>query len=147
MSNHLGLSDSVLTNVAITPRNASGSAANSAAIDMKGWEGIRFVVQVGVLGTNGTADFAVYRDDNSGFNSGTLCTDADTNANAVLTQVVNANTVHIIDVFRPRERYVRGVATGHTNGAFVSVTYDLYRRQGTLPPTQAGAAYVKIREQ
>lgn len=143
--NHLGLSDSVLTNVAVTPRNASGSAVNTAAIDMKGWMGIRFVVQIGVLGTNGTADFAVYRDDNSGFNSGTLITDADSGGNAVLTQVVNANTIHVIDVFRPSERYIRGVATGHTNGAFISVSYDLYRRQGTLPPTQAAASYVKIR--
>ncbi len=142
--NHLGLSDSVLTGVAITPRSLTG-AANSNVIDMQGWSGIRVVGLVGVLGTNATFDLAVYQDDNSGFTSGTLITDAGTNANAAITQITASNSNAIIDVFRPSERYIRIVATGQTNGSLGSVSYDLYRRQGTLPPTQVANQYVKIR--
>lgn len=141
MSNHAGLSDKVLTKNVRSPLNASGTVTNSAVIDMQGWDGARFVINIGVLGTNGTVDAKVLRDDNSGLNSLTAIT------NAQLTQVVNANTVQIIDVFRPSERYLALQTAGHTNGAVISATVDLYRGNGrVLPPTQSAEQYVRVAE-
>jgi hypothetical protein len=152
MSDHLGLSDQVKTQLVIAARNVSNVGANGVTVDLgqnstrDGWMAARFVLNIGVLGTNGTMDAVVYQDDNSGFNSPNVCIDVDTNTNAALTQVVNSNTCQIIDVFRPKGRYLRLVMTGHTNGSLGSATADLYRANGTLPPTQVAEQYVKVRE-
>lgn len=141
MSNHAGLSDKVLTSKVRSPVNANGTVTNSSTIDMQGYDGARFVINIGVLGTNGTVDAKVLRDDNSGGNSYTAIT------NAALTQVTNANTVQIIDVFRPSERYLSLQTVGHTNGAFISATVDRYRGNGkVLPPTQDAEQYVRVAE-
>lgn len=151
MSDHLGLSDQVKTMRVISPANVVNTGANGVTVDLgqngtrEGWMGARFVFNIGVLGTNGTFDGAVYYADNSGFTNALICKDADTNANAALTQVVNSNSVQIIDVFRPLGRYLRVVASGHTNGAIGGITCDLYRANGTLPPTQVAEQYVKVR--
>lgn len=142
--NHLGLSDSVLASYVISPRNVATGNVNSNVIDMSGWMGIRFTIAVGVLGTNGTFDVAVAHSDNSLMANATLVTDANSNANAALAQVVNSNSLQIIDIYRPK-RYIRLVAVGHTNGSLAAITADRYRVQGTLPPTQTTEQYVKIR--
>lgn len=152
MSNHLGLSDEVLTVRVISPVNVVNTGANGVTIDLGqnstrgGWLGARFVISVGVLGTNGTMDAKVVQSNTSAFTINALCVDVDTNTNAALTQVVNSNTVQIIDVYRPKNRYLRLVATGHANGSLGGVTCDLYRTNGTLPPTQLAEQYVKVRE-
>jgi hypothetical protein len=136
--NHSGLSDSVLTRNVKSPANVSGTVVNSSGIDMQGWEGARFVINVGVLGTNGTADCSVIASINSNMSGATLVT------GSALTQVVNANSVQIIDVFRPQKRYLALAAAGHTNGAVLSATVDLYRRSGILPATQVAEQHVKV---
>lgn len=151
MSDHLGLSDQIKTMSVVTARNVSNAGVNGTTVDLgqnstkEGWMGARFVFNIGVLGTNGTFDGVVYQSDNTSFTNANVCQDASTNANAALTQVVNSNTIQIIDVYRPLGRYLRCVATGHTNGSLGSVTADLYRANGTLPPTQVAEQYVKVR--
>ena len=140
---HQGLSDNVLTGFAISPRNVANTGANSNVIDMQGWMGLRAVIAAGVFGTSGTIDVNVYESDNSAMASPTLIADANSGANAVI-QAINSNSIKILDVW-PSKRYVRIVATGQTNGTLGSVTYDQYRRQGVLPPTQNAEEYVKIR--
>lgn len=138
--NHSGPSDQMLTRIAKSPINASGTVVNSSGIDMQGWDGARFVINVGVLGTNGTADASVIASANSNLSGAAVLT------GSALTQVVNANTVHIIDVYRPQLRYLGLSAAGHTNGALISATVDLYRRGGILPPTQVCEQYKRVVE-
>jgi hypothetical protein len=137
---HSGLSDSVLTLPVKAPANVAGTVVNSSGIDMQGWDGCRFVITVGVLGTNGTADASVIASVNANMTGATLITGSG------LTQVVNANTVHIIDVYHPQKRYVALAAAGHTNGAVLGATADLYRRTGILPPTQSAGQVVRVVE-
>lgn len=138
--NHSSLSDSVLTRNVKSPANVSGTAVNSSAIDMQGWDGARFVINVGVLGTNGTADASVIASANSNLSGAAVI------SGSALTQVVNANTVHIIDVFKPALRYIALAASGHTNGAVISATVDQYRRTGILPATQAAEQVKRVVE-
>jgi hypothetical protein len=91
-----------------------------------------------VLGTNGTADAFVASSANSNLSGAAAIT------NAALTQVVNANTTQIIEVWRPTNRYLMLNSTGHANGAVISATVDLYHRQGILPPTQSAEQVVKV---
>lgn len=139
MPMHLGAADSLLITSVRGPINADATVTNSNAIDMSGWMGVSFVIPIGVLGTNGTVDALVQRDDNSGFNS-------PTNINgAALTQITNANGLAIIDVWRPSERYVRLQTKGQTNGALIAATAIRYRGS-VLPPTQTAVQYVKVAE-
>ena len=151
MSIHMGLSDSVKVVQVVPAKNVSNVAANGTTIDLgqnstrEGWMGARFVFNIGVLGTNGTFYASVYQS-NASAGTYTLCSDVDSNVNASLVQVVNSNTVQVIDVYRPKNRYLRVVVQGQTNGSLASVTCDLYRANGTLPPTQVAEQYVKVRE-
>lgn len=135
---HLGLSDSVLTTMHITLRSLVATAVNGTAIDMSGWDAVRFVIPHGIFGTNGTLDGLVQTDDNSGFNSPTNV------ANSNLTQITNANGVAIIEIFRPSERYIRLQLTGQTNGVTGGATADRYRGGGILPPTQSAVQTVRV---
>lgn len=137
MARHLGLSDEVLTTMHITLRSAS-SVVNGTAVDMQGWDAVRFVIPHGTFGVNSTLDGLVQTDDNSGFNSATNV------ANSNLTQIVNANGVAIIEVYRPTERYVRLQLTPAVNAIIHGATADQYRRNGILPPTQSAVQYVKV---
>jgi hypothetical protein len=137
---HSGLSDQILTRQVKAPANVSGTAVNSSGIDMQGWDGCRFVINVGVLGTNGTADASVIASPNSNMTGATLIT------GSALTQVVNSNTCQIIDVYRPQKRYIALAASGHTNGAVLSATADQYRRTGILPPTASAEQTVRVVE-
>lgn len=134
---HLGLSDRVLTSVALTLRSAS-TVQNGAAIDMQGWEGARFVIPHGTFGVNSTLDGLVQTAPDSGFNTVTNVT------NSNLTQITNANGVAVIDVWRPTSRYIRLQLTPAVNAVLIGATVDQYRRAGILPPTQNAVQYVKV---
>lgn len=138
MSFHSGPSDTMLTRVVRAPISANGTATNSAAIDMTGWSAARFVITLGILGTNGTVDANVISSDNSNLSGAAVIN------GSALTQVVNANTVQIIDVFNPQKRYIALQTTGQTNGCLISATVDLYRRSGILPPTQVAEQYKRV---
>jgi hypothetical protein len=139
---HDSLSDRTLVVPAMPPQSMGAGAVNGATIDTLGWDGIRFEISVGVITGAGTLDARVVRDDNSGMSSPTNV------ANAALAQVVNTtpNTVHVIDVYRPSERYVRAVITQATNTVIASATATLYRRSGLLPPTQTATQVVRVAE-
>lgn len=139
MSNHLGLSDSVLTTLHLSGRSAS-AVANGTAIDMKGWDAVRFVVSIGTYGVNSTFDGLVQTAPDSGFNTVTNV------ANSNLTQIpaANANCVAIVEVYRPTARYVRFQATPAVNAIVYSVVADQYRKQGILPPTQSAQQVVRV---
>lgn len=138
MPTHVGLSDSVLTKNVKSPANVSGTVVNSTGIDTQGWGAARFVFNIGVLGTNGTADANIIASNNSNMSGAAAVT------GAALTQVVNANTIQIIEVYNPQKRYLAAAVAGHTNGAVIGATVDLYRRNGILPATQSAEQVVKV---
>ncbi len=137
MSSHDSLSDSVLTTVHLTGRSTS-AVANGTAVDMKGWDGARFVISLGTFGVNSTFDGLCQTAPDSGFNTVTNV------ANSNLTQIVNANGIAIVDIFRPTARYIRFQGTPAVNAIVWSVVVDQYRRNGILPPTQAAVQTIKV---
>ncbi len=137
MSSHDSLSDSVLTTLHISGRSAA-AVANGTAVDMKGWDGARFVISLGTFGVNSTFDGLCQTAPDSGFNTVTNV------ANSNLVQIVNANGIAVVDVFRPTARYIRFQATSAVNAVLYSVNVDQYRRNGILPPTQAAVQTIKV---
>jgi hypothetical protein len=136
---HSGLSDSILTTQEIPPQNAT-TAQTGTGVNMQGWDGVRFTINLGVLTGSVVVDARVVESANANF-SGAVNV-----ANAAVTQIANTspNNVAIIDVYRPTNQYVRCVVTPAVNGAFVSVQADRYKRGGVLPPTQAAIQHVKV---
>lgn len=127
----------------IPPQSMTGGAAvNGAAVDMSGWDGAMFILHIGAITGAGTLAARVERDDNSGFNSATNIT------NAALVNVTNTNpnSIAVIDVWRPSERYVRAVLTQGTNTVVAGATVVRYRRNGILPPTASAVQVVRVAE-
>jgi hypothetical protein len=141
VTTHSSLADSVLIlGQHIKTQAIAATAVNGTAIDMKGWDGVLFIIPYGVFGTSATLNGLVQRDDNSGFNSATNI------ANSNLTQInaANANATAMIDIYQPQERYVRMQLTGQTNGVTTGCIAIQYRRAGVLPPTQDAAQLVRV---
>jgi hypothetical protein len=105
---------------------------------MKGWDGARFVISLGTFGVNSTFDGLAQTAPDSGFNTVTNVT------NSNLTQIVTANGIAIVDVFRPTARYIRFQATPAVNAIVYTVNVDQYRRNGILPPTQAAVQTIRV---
>jgi len=133
MSNHAG-AKSVVT-IVRAPLILDESVANSlsAVSDMKGYDRIRFIAQIGAMVNASTLDIFAVESNESNLGNATNIT------GAALVQVPNTenNTVQIIDIHRPSKRYV-GVYS-NADGANVSLLAILAERfpgTGTTPRTQ-----------
>lgn len=117
---------SLLDNVKITKVNAyaasAGTAINSTSVDMQGFEGVVFVTSLATANAGNSVNVA-QSEDNSTFND------------LEGTAQVPASDGHLvaIDVYRPRERYVRAeVDRGGTNTVVDAIFAIQYN--GAKPP-------------
>lgn len=136
---HLGLSDSTLVTSHIPPQSNPAAVAGTA-VDMQGWEGVKFDINVGLITGLGALDAYVRTSANANMSGPVNVT------NAALVQVLAAtnNNVAVIEVWRPSARYIQLVLTQSVNTVVAGVTATQYRRTGILPPTQSASQYVKI---
>lgn len=141
MSNHQSLSESVLVSQVIDPQS-DGAGISATAVDMSGWDGVLFIVNLGAFTADAVFDAYVQRSANANMSGPVNVT------NAALVQVTNTqpNNTFLIDVYRPLSRYVQLVTAPATNTVIYGATAIRYRRTGLLPPTQAAAQTVKINE-
>lgn len=139
MSNHLSLSDEVLISQVIDPQT-DGGGISGTAVDMQGWSGVLFVVNLGAFTADAVFDAYVQESVNANMSGPSNV------ANAALTQVANTkpNNVAVIDVYRPTKRYLQLVSAPATNTVVYAATAIRYRRAGVLPPTQAAIETVKV---
>lgn len=127
--------EGMLASLDIIPLLRDNAAANGAILDMQGWDGVVFLVLVGA--TDIEVDFAVQEDSDSAFGSGAAIT------GAAITQLgaTDDDSMSIVDVWRPTERYVRGTLTvgDGVAGSDTAVVAMRYRGQGTRPVVQDAA--------
>jgi hypothetical protein len=110
----------------------ASSAANGNGVDMLGWDGVEFDVNIGAMVATATFDLRVVGSANSNFSGAVNIT----NANIVQTLAADGNNrVVSVAVHRPTNRYLRVVATPATANVTYAVTSYLYRGQGRLPVT------------
>lgn len=139
------LYEEVLTSQEVAPISLTGGAtANGAGVDMKGWDGVLFVVEVGVMTATATLDGKLQHDSVSNFAS-------PTDHAPTLTQLLAASggsKEYVLnlkaELLAAGERYVRLVLTQATAAVVVGATAIRYRRSGGLPPTQAATQTVEI---
>jgi len=145
---HAGFLEDVVPTTEIVPADRAGGTVNGAGVDMTGYDGVVFLINVGVIIGAGTLDARAVGDELANFASPTNIVDADSAGLAAIAQVTNTapNTVHVLNVFRPPYQYVRLVHIVTTNNVASGVVAIRYRAQGRTPPTWPnGAEHVGIR--
>jgi hypothetical protein len=150
MAYHAG-GKSIVT-VALAPVLVDQSAANttSAAIDMQGYDRVRFIDQLGGM-VNGAilSSWAIESNESNLGNASNVVSAENTSVQAALTNVPNTanNSVQVLDIYRPTKRYVGVVVDAVTaNITLLGVLAERFRGSGVNPPTQpSGFQYTSFR--
>lgn len=143
--------DSVYS-VALAPALVDQSAANtlSAVIDMQGYDRVKFIYQLGAM-VNGSSlsTWAVESSESNLGNATNIVNAENTSQQAALTNVTNTynNTVQVLDIFRPTQRYVGVYVDAVTaNITLLGVIAVRIRGTGTNPASlTTGWQHVKMR--
>lgn len=103
---------------------------DATAIDMAGYDACRFIFSFGTITAGAATSVAVAALDTSSPTPGT-----DDLAGSKITVADDAdNTLFILDIVRPRYRYLRPFIKRATQNAVVNcVIAELYRKSGALP--------------
>jgi len=131
----MNLSKNVKITPAILPSEgvAAQTAINGATLDMQGFEGVLVEVVFGVITGSAVTSINMAQSEASNFASGadllgtgqTIADDAD-------------DETYYIDLYKPRERYVRVEVARATQDAVISsATYIQYGSTGLLPTSHA----------
>lgn len=143
---------SILT-VALAPALVDQSAANtlSAAIDMQGYDRVRFIYQLGGMGSGASLSTWAVESNESNLGNATNMTNAENSSQQIaLANVTNTynNTVQVLDIYRPTKRYV-GVYIDavSANITLMSVIAERFRGTGVVPTAgeATGSQYVAMR--
>lgn len=147
-----GAGQTSIFKVALAPALVDQSAANtlSAAIDMQGYDRVRFIYQLGGM-VNGSSlsTWAVSSAESNLGNATNLANAENTSQQIALVNVANTanNSVQVLDIYRPPNRYV-GVYVDavSANITLLGVMAELIRGTGTNPASlTSGFQYVKMR--
>jgi hypothetical protein len=133
--------DNSLIGQALAPVSASSGAQNGAVIDTTDYEGVTFILEVGVMATNATLDMKIQRSVAAAFSPAVDIAGA---ALVQVTYTAGGSKTYIITVPAPSARYVRCVCTPAAAASVMAVTYVLYGKRGTRPATAAATQQVEV---
>lgn len=115
---------------------ASDTDQNSDILDMQGWDGVIFAVPITDSVATGVATLTIEQNTSNSDSGMAALSGATATATSAENDDLN-NTLLIVDVYRPRERYVQGVVTsGTANIAFGNMIAIQYQKNGKVPVTQ-----------
>jgi hypothetical protein len=110
---------------------AGQTKRTSDIIDMSGWEGCIFVAELGTIIENGTVD--VFVEQNPTNATSGMARLATTTAHTVTAaNATNAKSCIVVDVYKPRERYLQCNITPATQNAVV-LGVTAIRYNGSAP--------------
>lgn len=123
--------DVLITTVA--PVATGTSTITAASLDMAGWDGAIFIVRLGSPATNN--NLRITQCDTTGGTFADL-------AGTLVGNHASDNPL-IVDVFRPREQFLRYVVTRGTTTTIDIVTIIQYGRRGMRPVTQPSGTQIE----
>jgi hypothetical protein len=114
---------------------ANNTDSNSDILDMANWDGVIFIVPITDSVATGVATLTIEQNTANSDSGMAALASATATATCTVNDDLN-NTLLIVEIYRPRERYVQGVVTSATaNIAFGNMIAIQYRgRKG--PVTQ-----------
>lgn len=130
--------------VALAPALVDQSAANtlSAPIDMRGYDRVRFVYQLGAIVNGGSLSSFAVESNESNLGNATNMVNAENSSQVIaLTNITNAsnNNVAVLDIFGSTKRYVGVYVDAVTaNITLLGVLAERFRGTGVMPPTTLG---------
>lgn len=104
---------------------------NSAAVDMSGFDGVVFIGAVGTLTATAVTGLKAQQDTDSG-----MGTAADLEGSLASIPDSGSNGVAIVDIYRPKERYVRAVFDRGTANAVLDGIIAIQYKGKKAPTTQ-----------
>ena len=130
------LTDALKTTRVLNSVVVGTSSQTSSVLDMAGYDGVRFFVLFGAI-TDGTLGIKVQQDTDVAMGAA-----ADVEGTLVSGAVTDDNKMIIVDVFRPRERYVqcivlRGGAVGGIIDGVIAEQYNAINIPVTASSTVA----------
>jgi len=107
----------------------TGDTQDTTEIDMAGYDGCVFIASVGTLTATAVTDFRLRDATSSGGSYADI-------AGSKLSWADTAdNTINVIDIYRPLERYLKGRITRATANAVINGVYAIQYRGQKLPVT------------
>jgi hypothetical protein len=114
---------------------ASGTASrNGAALDMEGWDGVLAIIKHATIAVSAVGDFHWEQGAQSNLSDA-----ADLLGTAMAVAADDDNEVWVADLYRPRERYVRGVITKNGSNAQAETVIYIQYKGSKCPVSNAGA--------
>lgn len=118
----------------------TGDTINGTAIDMAGWEGILLIYSFGAITTSAVTTIKAQGGAASDGSDG-----ADLLGTAQSIADTDDNKIAMVDIFNPKQRYIRPVITRATANAVINnVIAILYR--GDITPAAAHSTAVRVAE-
>lgn len=138
----MNLSKNVLIKEVMAPVAAGSSIdENSDILDMANWDGVVFIVPVTDSAATGVATLTIEQNTANSDTGMAALSGATATATSAENDDLN-NKLLIVDVYRPRERYVQGVVTSATaNIAFGNMIAVQYK--GRKPPVTADSSVLQ----
>ena len=126
------LSRHVVFSQHILPQSTSAEVNAAAALDMSDFDGVMFILNVGVIAATGTIDADVEVDDNSGMTSPTNLT------GGAITQLTDTDDNKIVGIdihgrFGATNRFIRLEVTAAVAASVLGVIAIQYRLGGSHP--------------
>ncbi len=113
---------------------ASGTATREGAeLDMSGWDGVLIIVKHAAIAASAVGDVHAEQDVVTG-----MAGAADLAGTKIAVVTGNANQIYCLDIYRPRERFIRGVVTKDGSNAQAEVMIYIQYTGRKLPVSNAG---------
>lgn len=124
---------------------ASDTDSNSDILDMQGYDGVMFIVPITDSAATGVATLTIEQNTANSDSGMAALSGATATATCTVNDDLN-DTLLIVDVYRPRERYVQGViASGTANIAFgnmIAIQYQGRKAPITQPASVQASTMV-----
>ena len=121
------LTHNVLTTQVMNSVAAGTSAQNSASVDLRGYEGVRFIADFGTLTATQVTSVKAQQSSDDGVADD--FSDIKGSLSAAMADG-DSNKILILDIYRPQKRYVRLVVNRATANAVIDgVVAELYRAE------------------
>lgn len=104
-------------------------------VDMQGYEGVMFVAMFGALTATAVTKLHAEQDTASGFDADPQ----DLAGTELAIAVADANKCLVLDIYKPRERYVRPLIIRATANAVIDGIIAIQYGAGTVPTTHAAS--------
>ena len=139
------LNDVKIQEVGAPVAAAANTDQNSDRLDMQGWDGVIFIVPITDSVATGVAKLQVEQNTSDSDTGMAALSGAAATITSAVDDDVN-DTLLVVDVYKPRERYVQGVITSATQniafGNTIAIQYRGIKMPVTQPASVSDSAFV-----